>query len=512
MKTLLALLFAFVLCNQVFAQSSADSLIRTDLIVPARFQALFDSAHSVLLPAGFRCSVFYAGNLGGPRSLAIDPNGRVCVADRDRSMILALPDPKHKGYADTTILLANDDSNAHGFAFFNGALYTAAANFVRKYEHQNGAGLYQDSSVFIPNIPYKAEGTPNHTTRTILFDTVGKHIYISVGAPCNACREIDTERAAILRFGLDGGGRTLYATGLRNAVGLTMDYTTNTLWASVAERNALGEDLPGEPILRVTQNGFYGWPLAYGDHQWDNFQSTAEYKAMLPITHADSVKVANMTVPDMFVPAHTTPLGVAVYHASQFPAEYQSNLFITLHGSAKAEDGRLVANGSSIVRAIPDGSKWILKDFALGFLTDSINYKRWARPCGIVIDSEGNIYFSSDNADAHTPPAVYKISYVGAGSVQSLGTSYHATTLTTYPNPVDRICTFELYGEMQSTGSLLITDVVGRTIASITTTAASETPGTTRFTFDMSRLAPGIYFAQLQSKLGVVRSQFVIVH
>ncbi len=506
MRILLSTTILLLLVQSVHAQS-ADSLIASDLIVPAKYKTLFDSAHTVLLPKGFVCRVFYARVGSSPRTLAIRPDGVVCMADNVNSVIYALPDMNHVGVADTAITLAYNDSNSHGFAFYNGALYTAAVDVVMKYEHPNKDGLYVDSSIFISGIPDTAEGSPNHTTRTILFDTVGKSIFLSVGAPCNACREKATERAAILRFDLDGTGRRIYASGLRNAVGLSMDNATHTLWASVSERNSQGADVPPDFATRIVDQGYYGWPFAYGDHQWEDFSATPEYHKLLPITHADSTLVASMQPWDMVFPAHTTPLGIAIYHSNTFPG-YEGNFFITLHGSYPAAEGRIIANGSKIERAQFINGKWMVTDFASGFLTDSIGYKRWARPCGIVIDTAGDLYFTSDYTDPHTPPAVYRISYVGAKTVPQQA-PVNARLISIYPDPVTGYCSVIANG-VGSNPWLNITDILGRVVRE--ESRVSSNVREAQFTLNLRDLPNGMYVVRLSGGAGVVERKFVIQH
>ena len=305
----------------------------------------------------------------------------------------------------------------------------------------------------------KAEGAPNHTTRTLLIDpTDNNYAYLSNGAPCNVCREEDTSRAAIHRYpvtNLSHGEHSVIATGLRNAVGLAIDPETGDLWASCAERNGLGADAPKEFVTRIMPGAFYGWPLAYGNHQWDEF-TDSEYHAMLPLTHADSVRVKNMSVPDLAFDAHSTPLGIAFESGSNFPADCQHDLLIALHGSYNSPDGRLVANGSKIVRAHRDGATWTTSDFATGFLTDSIAYARWACPCGVIFDHSGNMYFSSDHASPHSAPAIFRIRYVGTGSVDAPDAA--ATKL----HIAQRGRTIELARTSGGTAEVEVLDILGR--------------------------------------------------
>jgi hypothetical protein len=284
-------------------------------------------------------------------------------------------------------------------------------------------------------------------------------------------------------------------------VGLGMDPLTRDVWFNVAERNNQGQYIPPEFASHIVEGGFYGWPFAYGDHQWDNFEADSEYMAMLPVSILDTTLVANMQVPDISFEAHSTPLSLAFYRKQKFPAIYQGNMFTTLHGSSPGNDGKLVADGSKIVRSQNIGGQWITSDFATGFLTDSINDIRWARPTGIIIDSAGDMYFSSDNVGPHSTPAVFKISYIGEGGVETYSASM--PSLNIYPNPTSDQIHVELL--QASIGSVLsINDMLGREV--LRESISSTTP----LDIDVHNLADGVYLLRALLKSGIVVKQFVV--
>ncbi len=278
-----------------------------------------------------------------------------------------------------------------------------------------------------------------------------------------------------------------------------MDQATNTLWASVAERNNLGENLPPEFATHIEDGGFYGWPLAYGNHWWNDSQADSEYRAMLPLTHADTLLVNSMKIPDILLDAHSTPLSLAFYYGNTLPAEYNGNLFITLHGSYPNADGRLIADGTKIMRAQKLNDHWIASDFAAGFLTDSLKYSRWARPCGIVIDSAGDLYFSSDYKAAHTAPAIFKISYVGNNFVNS--SSQIESSLRVYPNPTNDFVTIK--GIPSDIQSVRIVNVLGNTVMELKNMHSPD------MILDLSKLAPGTYYIRFSSANSVVTKKII---
>src|SRR5262249_34276506 len=151
----------------------------------------------------------------------------------------------------------------------------------------------------------------NHWTRTIVFGPDGR-LYVSVGSSCNVCREQDPRRGAINRYNADGSGQELFATGLRNAVGLAFSPTTGALWATVNERVWRGEHLPPAFITEVRAGGFYGWPDCMGAHG----------KAVVDERFGQSGRCSTVTLPSLEIQAHSAPLGLAFYAGHLFPPEY----------------------------------------------------------------------------------------------------------------------------------------------------------------------------------------------
>jgi len=502
--TLFLFFLVTLLATSGFGQAS-PLLYESPLNVPEKFAKYFDTAFTVQLPEKFRISVFYTGTLASPRLMAFDPRGRLCVSDRYNNAILALPDKDNDGIADTSIVIARDFEEGHSIAFFRGDLYVAASTKIHKYSAPDEDGVYQQHTIFIDSIPNTGEGL-NHYTRTILFDEKKNSVYISIGAACNACKQKDTNRATIMRYNLDGTGREIYATGLRNAIGLALD-SAGELWATIAERNSQGEDVPHELVTRIKKGGFYGWPLAFGNKQWDDFTVDSEYKSMLPLTYQDSLLVENMQVPDATVDAHSTPMGIAYYDNEGLPAEYKGSLFVSTHGSSPTVDGRLVANGSKIVTVSKQGDQYTVNDFCTGFLTDTIGYERWARPCGMVHDNNRKIYFSSDHESKHSKAAIFVIEYLPNGAVRSSTACITASVeCQTLGNQLqvhvrhaasEKISTPEFYS--------ILGVPVSSTLVNVTTNDTE-----TIFVFNASNLANGIYLCSVPSDASSLTKVFSI--
>ncbi len=421
----------------------------------------------------------------------------MCVADGSTSTVVRLVDTNNDGVADTAITIATGTDGAEDIAFHHGDLFAAASGQTYKYSAPDARGIFSARDVFIMGIGNAPQGTDNHTSRTLLFDDHSNSLFMSVGSPCDACRELDTMRASIVRYNQDGTDPTLFASGLRNAVGLALD-SSGQLWATVAERNNQGADTPAELLTGIEQGAFYGWPLAFGNHTWDDFEIDSEYRAMLPITHEDSIRVADMRVPDATIAAHSTPLGIAFYRDTTLPSRYNNSFFVAVHGSYDGTDGRLIANGSKIVLLQKIGGAWATQNFCTGFLTDSIHYLRWARPCGILLDHRGNIYFSSDHTSPHSTPAIFRISYDAANAVAP---DPIAAQLSLSPNPTTGIVLAS--GIPTNIESIVVTNPLGATVLE------ARTPQGPRFEIDLSALPAGTYFVRFQTPRGFITKKVI---
>lgn len=407
------------------------SLQPTKLTVPEKYTRQYRSSStitvpdSVRLPEGFRINVFHAGMMK-PRFFAWNPRGVLHIVDMSAEAVFALPDRDGDGVADTAYVAAAPVQEAHNVVFALGAMFVTEPTRVLKFLDRDGDGVYETRSVFIDSIPNG--GVFNHYTRTLLFDSTHNAFYLSVGAPCDACRADDPERAAILRFNADGTGRRIFATGLRNAIGMTIEPATGQLWATNADRNGLGEDKPEEIVSRVPDGSFHGWPIAFSvsagkeepRKEWTNFQANADYRAMLPLSRADSSRVAAMHIAEAFLPAHSTPMGIEFYSGSLLPPYYRNAAFVAVHGSYST-DSRKVAVGYNValVRLDEASGQYRTQDFLNGFLTDSLTYKHWGRPCGIGFSPNGDMYVSSDGAIG----ALYRVSFTSPLTAARLSSS-----------------------------------------------------------------------------------------
>ena len=346
-------------------------------------------------PPGFTVELF-ADGLPGARLLRTAPNGDTFLTEEREGRIVVLHD-NGPGKRASVSTYATGLDEPFGLAFYPAGatpqfLYVGTLGAVLRYPYRNGDTTAEGEPEIVTRIP---DGG-GHRTRDIVFAPDGRHFFVSVGSLTNDAEGRDTEegmRADILEFDTGGGGRRIFADGIRNPVGLAIDPVTGDLWAAVNERDGLGDNLPPDYVTRVRDGGFYGWPWYYiGDH-WD------------PRHKGEHPELAGrVLVPDVLIQPHSAPLQLAVYTGSQFPASYRNDIFVALHGSWN----RSLRTGYKVVRVrlqagVPTGE---YQDFLTGFVTAHGDV--WGRPVGVAVAADGSLLVSED---AHG--TVWRISYKG---------------------------------------------------------------------------------------------------
>jgi glucose/arabinose dehydrogenase len=219
-------------------------------------------------------------------------------------------------------------------------------------------------------------------------------MYVTVGSATNATPESDARRGAINEYNPDGSGHRVFASGLRNPVGLAYFPGTNTLWTAVNERDQLGDDLVPDYITSVSDGAFYGWPYSYIGKNLD---------PTVTVTRPDLV--AKAVVPDVLLPAHSAALGLIFYTGTQFPAAYRNSAFVALHGSIN----RSKLSGYAVMRVPfrdgrPSGPP---EEFLSGFIArDDEEKQAWGRPVGLLQLPDGSILLSDDGGNR-----LWRVSY-----------------------------------------------------------------------------------------------------
>lgn len=371
-------LFLILLAETCLAQG----LRKIPLDVPEKYRkGVFAQARELEAMPGLRVSVFAAG-MPGARFMAESPEGVIFLSVPGDGTILALPDKDSDGVADDAVVFARGLKKPHGLAFRDGELIVAEAARVISLQ-DNDKDLKADSQkVMTSDVP--AGG--GHWTRSV---EVGpdKAIYISAGSSCNACVEKDRRRATVLRF--DGAKTEVFATGLRNTVGLEFHPKTGRLWGVDNGRDMLGDDLPPEELNLISGGKDYGWPYCYGKRIPDPELGSPE-------------KCAATVAPRVEMQAHSAPLGIAFSQGFKGPRKLRNSLLVAFHGSWN----RTEPTGYKVV-AVPFSSKgWPAGrpfDVVAGWLAGK---EAWGRPVDILVGRDGAIYVSDDEAGA-----VYRITY-----------------------------------------------------------------------------------------------------
>jgi len=331
------------------------------------------------VPPPFKVSVFARG-FQEPRWLAVAPNGDVFVADSAAGEVVVLHDPRGKGSAESREVFVDHLNLPFGIAFHSEYVYVANTNKVLRFRYDPKTSKRLGEAESILDLP--GNGYHQHWTRSLAFSPDGRKLFISVGSKSNVWVESDARRAAILVANPDGTNPRIYASGLRNAVGIAFNPESNHLWAAVNERDDMGDDLPSDYFTRIVDGGFYGWPYCYIGGHVDN---------RVP---ARPDLVAKALVPDLLLGAHVAPLQVAFYDKRQFPSFYRHGAFIAEHGSWN----RRIRSGYQVVfvpfrEGKPAGEP---VPFFSGFVPDPAGKSVYGRVVGLAVAADGSLLIADD--------------------------------------------------------------------------------------------------------------------
>jgi glucose/arabinose dehydrogenase len=334
---------------------------------------------TLTVPAGLQVT-YFAKDLGGVRFMAVAPDGAVYATQPGKGRVVRLPDANGDGVADSTVVVVTGLAQPHGLAFHKGALWVAATDGVVRVA-LGPDGRASGNPVYVN----RYSGGGGHWSRTIVFGP-DSAMYVAVGSTCNVCVEQSSDRAAVLRFDEDGSGKRVFASGLRNAVGLAFEPATGALWASQNERDNLRpahEDLPPEEINILVDGGDYGWPYCWGDRQ-----PNPEY--------GDAARCARTIPPAATLQAHSAPLGMSfLSRATRLPASYRSDLLVAYHGSWNRD----TPTGAKVVRVhVADGKPGAVEDLVTGWQRP--DGSRWGRPVDVVVAADGSVLISDDAGGA----------------------------------------------------------------------------------------------------------------
>jgi len=334
------------------------------------------------VPQGFQVSVFATG-FTEPRWLAVAPNGDVFVADSAVGEVVVLRDPHRKGIAESREIFADHLNLPFGIAFHDDYVYVADTNEVLRFRYDPKTSKRLTDAEHILALP--GMGYHQHWTRSLAFSSDGQKLFVSVGSSDNVSIERDSRRSAILVSDPDGKNAHIFASGMRNAVGISFNPESGSLWAAVNERDDLGDEVPSDYFTHVIDGGFYGYPYSYiGSHVDDRVAPRPDL-------------VAKALVPDMLLGAHVAPLQFVFYEGQQFPSLYKHGAFIAEHGSWN----RRIRSGYQVVfipfrNGVPVGDP---TPFFSGFVPDSAGKNVYARLVGVAVQADGSLLISDDGGN-----------------------------------------------------------------------------------------------------------------
>ena len=381
------------------------AMVSTVNIAPAVGWANGQQPHAA---AGFAVEAF-ADGLDHPRWLYVLPNGDVLVAETNKppkeadglrawamqqvqkaagagissaDRITLLRDRNGDGSPETRTVFLQGLFSPFGMVLVGNDFYVANADAVLRFPYEKGQTEITAPGTKLADLP----GGPinHHWTKSLVASPDGSKLYVGVGSNSNVAEngmEAEERRAAMLEIDRATGESRVYASGLRNPVGMDWEPQSGALWVAVNERDDLGDDLVPDYMTSVREGGFYGWPYSYYGQHVD-----ARVEPQRPDL------VAQAIVPDYALGAHTASLGLAFYDGDTFPERYQRGAFVGQHGSWN----RSVPSGYKVI-FVPfrDGRPaGMPEDVLTGFLAE--NGDALGRPVGVAVDQAGALMVADD--------------------------------------------------------------------------------------------------------------------
>ncbi|HEX8169987.1 MAG TPA: sorbosone dehydrogenase family protein [Thermoanaerobaculia bacterium] len=357
----------------------------------------------------------FATGLQHPRWLYVLPNGDVLVAETNApakpphrrtikewfmdhfqkvagaavpspDRITLLRDADGDGVAETRTPFLEHLHSPFGMALAGDAFYVGNTDAVVRVPYRDGDTSITAAPETIVALPAGAHNY--HWTRNVVANGDGSRLYVSVGSDSNIGERgmaAEERRAAILEVDPRAKSARLFASGLRNPVGMAWEPSSGALWAVVNERDEMGSDLVPDLFTSIRDGSFYGWPYSYFGRHVD-----ARVQPQRPEL------VATAVTPDYAIGPHAGSLGLAFYTASLLPPHYAGGAFIGQHGSwnRRPRSGYKVifvpfANGR------PRGEA---EDVLTGFIDE--RDRAMGRPVGMAVDRAGALLVADDVGNA----------------------------------------------------------------------------------------------------------------
>ena len=384
-----------------------QSLIPTVNIAPAKGWA--EGATPQAAPG--TCVAAFASGLDHPRWLYVLPNGDVLVAESNAppkpqdatglkgwvmglvmkragagvpsaNRITLLRDTDGDGVADLRSVLLKDLNSPFGMALVGNSLFVANSDAVLRFPYVSGDTRITAPGVKVVDLP--AGPINHHWTKNLIASVDGHQLFVTVGSNSNVAERgmaVEVGRAAIWQVDITSGSHRIFASGLRNPVGLAWEPHTGALWTVVNERDELGSDLVPDYMTSVRDGAFYGWPYSYYGQHLD-----ARVKPQEPTV------VARAIAPDYALGPHTAPLGLASSLGNSLPATFANGMFIGQHGSWN----RRPHSGYKVIFVPFEDGKPLGApiDVLTGFLSEQGT--AYGRPVGVALDKQGALLVADD--------------------------------------------------------------------------------------------------------------------
>jgi len=371
------------------------------------------------VPPGFQVETFAEG-FECPRFMALGPKGEVLLADSIRAVTpsQSVHQPQNTPEAHTGKIYVLTGTNQrktllenlfrpYGMAFWRDYLYVAETESVKRYKYDSISRTVGPGQEVVSLTGL----APFHWTRNLLFDRAGAKMYVAIGSGSNHTIGEDLRRAAIYRYNPDGTAGESFATGLRNPIGIRWYPGTETMWASVQERDELGDDLVPDFFTHIQPKGFYGWPYAYIGPHVDPFNSGFNLFKHL-IKHPQALSqlsqvsdlVKSTIVPDVLLGAHVAVLDFIFYTGQQFPPEYQGGALLAFHGSSNRS--KRVGYSIAFVPFKDGQPSGPVREFLTGWMLAPDRAEVWGRPVGILQLPDGSLLISDDGGRK-----IWRVSY-----------------------------------------------------------------------------------------------------
>jgi glucose/arabinose dehydrogenase len=363
--------------------------------------------HTPTAAPGLKVNAFAAG-LKHPRWIHVLPNGDVLTSEAlgvntpvrtafdyaiystmkraaavgdSPNRITLLRDTDGDGVAETRHTFLDKQNHPFGMAMLDGTFYVGNTDALVAFPYEDGA-----TRIDAPGRKLAGFKPAGHWTRSILPSPDGTKLYIGVGSETNIAENgMDAEegRAAIHEFDRATGKARIFASGLRNAVGMAWEPSTGELWTVVNERDGLGDETPPDYLTSVRDGGFYGWPYCYWGRTVDD---------RVP---QDPAMVAKAIRPDYALGGHTASLGLCWLPAGTLPG-FPDGMAIGQHGSWN----RSTLSGYKVIfvpfeNGKPSGPP---RDILSGFLAPDEKHS-YGRPVGVTIGPDGSLLVADDVGD-----------------------------------------------------------------------------------------------------------------